>query len=404
MNRQLFERKYSMIAEATRLEDLMPSYKAVMRKLGMIIRNKVRCQADEKRLAYFLFCCNNTFEVLIEAVGDQIEVAELYVEILTKHWNDYSHNFYRNEYAPALEMIHTIKVDEITREQWERLNPYYASEYADDDIYGKKLTGILKDFMDHVDRDCADEFFVEEKKLKRLVRARNGKRACGVDIMPPPVEIAQNLNIINRWNPPEKRYSYLAEETDGTDPDEVCLEEKRARTGDEFTLVDFRVRAEARNKKLLNLDYEGVMDSDIEKDVNGALEKIVNADIAEINREGQKHSLSELEQAIRSTIGKDEPQLKKLANLYAGRKLLSTLCRVIFVPLDNDEDNDQNLKDKCYKSFHVLAEFLEEQGFAGVIFPSTRMILKGKKGLNVVLFDPDDVEPLNYTLRYKTKS
>ena len=96
----------------------------------------------------------------------------------------------------------------------------------------------------------------------------------------------------------------------------------------------------------------------------------------------------------------NEDKTKTLANIYVGRKLLSTICRVIFIPLDKDEDNNPDLKDRCYKSFHVLAEFLEDNNFAGVIYPSTRMMLKGKKGVNVVLFDSEDVDPVFETLRH----
>ena len=82
--------------------------------------------------------------------------------------------------------------------------------------------------------------------------------------------------------------------------------------------------------------------------------------------------------------------------------VLSPKCRVVFVPLDKDEDSSPDLKDKCYKSFHVLAQFLEDNNFSGVIFPSTRMMLKGEKGINVVLFEPEDVAPVQATLRHVT--
>lgn len=402
MPRVLFERQYDMIAECTRLEDLMPSYEKLMRKLGSIIRNKVWQKSNEKRLAYLLFCCNNILSMLIDVIGEQAEIAEFYLKLLIKYWGHYSVEKYEDEFGIVYQMIHSIIADEITKDQWDRINPYYEADYSDDDIYGESFTEILGDFIRKVDSIAAKEFFIEEEKLNRLVRARRGTHSSGDDIVPPSIEIAQRYNIINRWNPPDKRYSYLVVETANVSPDEVCLEEIRSKSGEDITLVDFKVRETSKKKKLLNLAYEGVDDFVIESDVSDSLHTIVWEDIERIMSDS-RHGDRNIHNMINNAVKENEDKAKILANIYVGRKLLSTICRVIFIPLDKDEDNTPDLKDRCYKSFHVLAQFLEDNNFAGVIFPSTRMMLKGEKGVNVVLFDPEDVEPVQGTLRYVTR-
>lgn len=88
--RMLFPRQYNMIIELEKLEKLMPSYADLLRKLSLIIRNKVWNKSDEGRLAAVLGCCNQIFEILVDEIGEQIEILEMYIEYLTENRNKYS--------------------------------------------------------------------------------------------------------------------------------------------------------------------------------------------------------------------------------------------------------------------------------------------------------------------------
>ena len=83
--RTLFPRQYDMIIELGNLEKLMPSYSDLLRKLSLIIRNKVWDKSDEKRLAAVLGSCNQIFKILVDAYGEQIEILEMYVEYLAEY-------------------------------------------------------------------------------------------------------------------------------------------------------------------------------------------------------------------------------------------------------------------------------------------------------------------------------
>lgn len=65
----IFPRQYDMIIELGRLEKLMPSYSELLRKLSLVIRNKVWDKSDEKKLAVVLYACNQVLEILVDICG-----------------------------------------------------------------------------------------------------------------------------------------------------------------------------------------------------------------------------------------------------------------------------------------------------------------------------------------------
>ena len=52
-------------------------------------------------------------------------------------------------------------------------------------------------------------------------------------------------------------------------------------------------------------------------------------------------------------------------------------------------DTDEKGKERTYKYFRILAEYLERKGITGIIYPSTRT--KKMEGNNIVLFNEEDV-------------
>ena len=59
------------------------------------------------------------------------------------------------------------------------------------------------------------------------------------------------------------------------------------------------------------------------------------------------------------------------------------------------------LKEKCYKSFHLLAEWCEGKGISGIRYPSTRMNLINERGPNLVLFDADSAKANETSFRVR---
>lgn len=90
-----------------------------------------------------------------------------------------------------------------------------------------------------------------------------------------------------------------------------------------------------------------------------------------------------------------ENKIEWLSNAFVGKLLLKELCDAIFIPLDDNVENEE--KNKYYNSFHILAEYLENRGYKRICYPSTRMKLIGKTGRNTVLFDADSAEAIEET-------
>ena len=54
-------------------------------------------------------------------------------------------------------------------------------------------------------------------------------------------------------------------------------------------------------------------------------------------------------------------------------------------------------KEKAYKSFHILAGYLESKGITGIIYPCTRT--KKIIGKNLVIFNRYDAVPIKDSIR-----
>ena len=297
--------------------------------------------------------------------------------------------------------INLDRVQDIIDRQWKRINPYYADEfntpeYADT----KNIISILDDFYSVVSDVQTDEFvkpissFFEQAAV---LRGRRGKWDEEVQLAPPSIEVAKANNIINRWNPPDKRFLYLAVGNADV-AQETVFAEMRAKAGEEITIGSFALREYAIGGKIVNLNFEGISHEEIFSEPEKTKKQIVS----EVIRDFKASKRVPSEAAIKREIDARHGQTESTVKIFCGRLLLKEIGDVIFVPLDSSEDIDAAKKDICYKSFHVLANYFEEKGYAGIAFPSTRMRLKGKHGENLVLFDADCAHAREETMRTLT--
>lgn len=128
----------------------------------------------------------------------------------------------------------------------------------------KDLIEILDDFFDNIVKVCPEEFLItmNNKKLKFLSRGSRGSWNKKEDLAAPSIEIAKNNNIINRWNPSDRKYLYLVgKEHSGNDVETIC-EELRAQAGEIITTASFRFIGDI-NFKILDLDYETLTHQEI---------------------------------------------------------------------------------------------------------------------------------------------
>jgi hypothetical protein len=301
------------------------------------------------------------------------------------------------EYQNVKAQIAVYKTQALMRKHWIQINPYFNKDFADDEMFETNILVLLDDLFKHTIDVFSDEFFINLGNIKYLCRGRKGERHSIEDLLPPSIEVAKAKNIINRWNPPDRRFLYLATtQTDfpfrfGFSMNEyVCCKEMRLTAGEEVTLSQFCISPLSSQKKVINLAYDDISRSDIFAYVDQYEKKLVNEII--VNVIENRVPLSN--KNVQTQIEQHSKEIRKLAGILCGKLFLKELCDAIFVPLDTNEDRDSKLKDKCYKSFHIMAEYIEQRGIAGIIYPSTRMKLIKEKGTNLVLFNVDDAQPV----------
>ncbi len=282
------------------------------------------------------------------------------------------------------------------KDHWKQINPYFKSEFVNDDFFEKNIIDILDDTFNNSIDIYKNDFYIPLNEFEFLHRGRRGKWFNEDDLLPPSIDIAEKNNIINRWNPPNKRYLYLAAAFTNKDFDinitineYTCLQELRVHQKEEVTISNFNIVYKSNTNNILNLNYDDISSNDI----------ISNADIdlkdisEKIIKNMRVNKISPTPDNIKKLIGEKIDKIKKEASILCGKILLKELCEAIFIPLDKTEDADIILKDKCYKSFHILAEYLESRNIGGIYYPSTRMKLIGLNGSNLVLFNVDNAKP-----------
>lgn len=394
----LFPRQYDLIAELCNMEKLVPKQSDVLLKLSKVIRNKIWDQSlDEKRLACVLSACNQVFEIVAGIMDDDIAVVEMYVWYLMKHWKDYCSKNISGCYNEVLLEIQHIRTRELIKEQWDQLNPYNTEPSE----FEKSLIEIFDDFYSSISDEAKKKFLpgLETDKFCNLLRGRRGIYSKKEELAAPSIEIAKENNTVNRWNPPDKRYLYLVA-GDGTRNDiDTSLEEMRMSEGETITVAKFVVKDSESENLIADFDYEAVSFSDIDQEAQNYLQKIAE----EITVKLIKDTNCVTKEKIDKKANEYKLKARVVAELYAGQILLKNIVDTIFEPLDDETDKDPKKKDIAYKSFHVLALYFEDKGYAGICYPSTRMKKIGKNGRNLVLFDADLAEADEKTFQLVTK-
>ena len=211
-----------------------------------------------------------------------------------------------------------------------------------------------------------------------------------------------NIDNMNRWNPPGKTYLYLSfDESERKYNDElsvseyICLEECRAEKDNKYSFCHFKPIKKGR---ILDLSYNDVELWKIEMALDRYQEIVkdlfVNStlsDQAELKKMGTtKRSVKRyIKKNVDETIIDRSIIEKAIAKTY-----LKMVCNTIYKKVDEDDNAG---KEKAYKSFHILAGYLESKGITGIIYPCTRT--KKIIGKNLVLFNRYDAVPIKDSIR-----
>ena len=257
-------------------------------------------------------------------------------------------------------------------QQWQILKDDLSNgvvEYNDTEQLINEYT-FFKVFAD-LFKNASNLVEISLSNVKQMYRGVSGEIDLeNFERMIPKLEFATKHN---RMNPPGEVFIYLgvlgkdkgkSENITKKVVVKTVLNEIRALKNTQATICKFEVNELAKEKKVLN--------------ICGDISIPVTEDelVDYISR--------------KTRAGKDKGKLAHiLANLYFN--IFSN--DQIFKPVHSNEEETRKYE---YAPFHALANYIKEQGYAGMMFRST----VHQNGTNLVLFEPSDVQVIKESMEH----
>lgn len=261
-------------------------------------------------------------------------------------------------------------------EQWNKVK---------EDLYNgvigyMELEKLLNDYMffnrfDNFFKESFKNFEIPLESIYPMYRGAGGEVSLdNYGRMIPKIEYA---NAYNRMNPPGRAFIYIGilGKNKGRDKKTVkrhitrtLVKEIRASRDSIATICELQVTETGKNKTVISLCGD-INIPESEKDLENYIRK-------QIDQSRGKETVQQVVSRV-------------LSNVYFN--MLSS--DQIFKPI---ESNEQEIKKYEYAPFHALANYISEQGYAGIIFRSTVHM----NGTNLVLFDTDDVAVIKESMEH----
>lgn len=381
-----------ILDELQRLEDLSSEYKAILILISKRIRRDLwQCGKNDVMLYKMLNECGKQLDMAYKGPDqymeqdftDYILSLKPYSLFLGVHLQPY----YFEKFVSDVRLENSRNIIE---KQWD--NIICAAENSD-----KAFIDIFDDVFSKCIDQYDDVFFhtlSDSDVLCRVVPEWGWDESRFIPW--------DNIDNMNRWNPPGKTYLYLSfDESERKYNDElsvseyICLEEYRAEKDNKYSFCYFKPIKKGR---ILDLSYNDVELWKIEMALDRYQEIVkdlfVNStlsDQAELKKMGTtKRSVKRyIKKNVDETIIDRSIIEKAIAKTY-----LKMVCNTIYKKVDEDDNAG---KEKAYKSFHILAGYLESKGITGIIYPCTRT--KKIIGKNLVLFNRYDAVPIKDSIR-----
>lgn len=381
-----------ILGELQRLEDLSSEYKAILILISKRIRRDLwQCGKNDVMLYKMLNECGKQLDMAYKGPDqymeqdftDYILSLKPYSLFLGVHLQPY----YFEKFVSDVRLENSRNIIE---KQWD--NIICAAENSD-----KAFIDIFDDVFSKCIDQYDDVFFhtlSDSDVLCRVVPEWGWDESRFIPW--------DNIYNMNRWNPPGKTYLYLSfGENERKYSDElsvseyICLEEYRAEKGDKYSFCHFKPINKGR---ILDLSYNDVelwkIEMALDKYQEIVKELFVNStlsDQAELKKMGTtKRSVKRyIKKNVDDTLIDRAIIEKAIAKIY-----LKMICNTIYKKVDEDDNAG---KEKAYKSFHILAGYLESKGITGIIYPCTRT--KKIIGKNLVLFNRYDAVPIKDSIR-----
>ncbi|PGU99178.1 RES family NAD+ phosphorylase [Bacillus thuringiensis] len=263
---------------------------------------------------------------------------------------------------------------QLMTEQWISLKEDLHNGVVEYDNLGKLISKYMFfNRFDNVFKDTCKFFEVNLSDIKHMYRGVSEEIELNYyERMVPKIEFAKGNN---RMNPPGKAFLYagILGKDKGKDGNiikkhvvKTVLKEIRATENSVATICKFKINDSVKHKKVINICGD--------------------------------NSIPQSETELKAYIYKHA-----LKNLSFNREKISyIMANVYFNIFSSDQifkpihTNEQEVKKYEYAPFHALANYISEQGYAGIIFRST----VHQNGTNLVLFDSNDASVVSNSMEH----
>lgn len=363
----------------------------------LFISNRIRKDLWNNKntalLAHVLHCINSVYKLFLELLDDDVSSLIInpgeYVKLLEKYrfyYNSPQPPEYYIQFSDDLQLYSSALIIE---EQWKNISS------SGDGL--KSFIEIFDDIFTQCMNLHKDKFFHPLSETDNLCRAVKDVGCKKERFIPYPTKTQ------NRWNPPGTQFLYLSFSTreeaytkDLSINEYVCLLELRASKGEIYSFCNFQAN---KPGNILDLSYNDMTLSDTRKIVDRHCNILVSDVVSDMLNDSSsvKHAKSQNKKKILKDIKKHmtmRPLQQEIIEEAYAKQYLIVVCSCIYKKVD---ETDEAKKALAYKSFQILCEYLKTKGVTGIIYPCTRT--KEIVGKNLVLFDVNDANPMENTIR-----
>ena len=379
-----------MIIELDKIERFSPIYKTELMSLSKCIRKYLWRGYNTAQLYNLIKKLNLLFEILADMIGPDaywnLENIINYVILLYQNGIIFgiTDDFIYNK---IIDEIQTSGAKDIIAKQW-------------DDILSEKdgnkaFIEVFDDLFENAITKYESEFIHTMKNtdiLYRMVKETN----CDMGrFIPWPNKVQ------NRWNPPGKTYLYLSYGKEDIDYNEelklgqyICLLECKLESEADVCFCKFNPTSSGR---ILNLAYDDVelfeIRDDMNKKVNIYINNLLEKLLLDKNLLKYKYDKEYIKNKIRSEMNENLIE-QDIVEKNGAKQILKLICSCIYKKINCKDEKEL---ERQYKSFQILAKYLERKGITGIIYPCTRT--SKIKGKNLVLFNIKDAEPISGSIK-----
>ena len=319
---------------------------------------------------------NNIFWTLNTVIEYAIHLTRYQKNIVTE-----------SEISDLIDNIQLVSAKKIIPKQWE--------DILKSDDTSKAFLDVFDDIFTNAIEKYPERLLVKLDENNILCRMVKEKECVESRFIP-----RKECTVNNRWNPPGKSFLYLSYGDSSHPFDEdisleerVCVLECRTEPNTDCCFCNFRPTTPGNIIDLSFNDsklavYRRLLDEYTRKNATDIVDKLLVRSDIRYNANDERYIKNEIQKQIHKLSDLEATVSESIAKQY-----MKMICSCIYSRVDGTEEE----KEKAYKSFHILAKYLMDKGITGIIYPCTRD--KNIKGKNLVLFEPNDAEPIIGTIK-----